>query len=67
MSGDIKFTPEEWSHASDLACFLLENLWPQRMSNCEQCCEERILLPNYKMKYELAKMLRASAGQPDGK
>jgi hypothetical protein len=62
MSDEIKFTQEEWSRASDLACALLESLGPQRISGCEHCSVEQVLLPNYKMKYDLAKALRALGG-----
>lgn len=54
---EIKFSKQEWSIASDLSAVLLQALGPQRLSACE-CGEERILAPNYSMKYELAKALR---------
>ncbi len=59
---DVKFTQEEWRRANDLAIRLLEALGPQRQGCCEKCNPLAVLLPNYKMKYELALALRDFAG-----
>ena len=55
---EIKFTSDEWQYASDLAVELLVALGPQAQDGCPACNPPRFLLPNYQMKYELAKALR---------
>ena len=55
---EIQFSQEEWQQASDLCVELLVALGPQIMTGCETCNPPRVLLPNYKMKYALAKQLR---------
>ena len=62
MTSEIKFTQEEWRRASDLAALLLERLGPQKRNCCETCSPPRVLVPNYEMKYELAKALRDAMG-----
>ena len=55
---EIKFSQNEWQQASDLAVDLLIALGPQVQCGCQRCNPPRVLLPNYKMKYALAKALR---------
>jgi hypothetical protein len=57
-AAEIKFSQAEWQQASDLAVELLEALGPQEQYGCQRCNPPRTLLPNYKMKYALAKALR---------
>ena len=54
---DIKFTQAEWENATALAVKLLEQLGP-RGGSCPKCDPPAFLLPNYRLKYELAKALR---------
>lgn len=55
---EIEFSQDEWQRASDLAVELLVALGPQAQAGCPTCNPPRFLLPNYQMKYELAKTLR---------
>lgn len=57
MPSETKFSADEWRTASDLAVRLLEALGPQPQGGCQTCNPPEILLPNYAMKYELAKAL----------
>ena len=52
---DIEFTRAEWEAANNLAVKLLEALGPQRIALCDECGTSQALLPNYQMKYHLAK------------
>jgi hypothetical protein len=55
---EVQFDGEEWRAASGLAVKLLEALGPQRQGCCEKCHPDKVLLPNYRMKYTLALALR---------